>query len=1514
MDPPFSGSYRDVIDNLDLALAIYRAVDDGADFMFVEANAGVERIEQVKREDLIGRKITEAFPGVEEFGLLDILKRVYQTGIPERFPIGMYTDDRITGWRDNYVYKLDTGEVVVVYRDETIRKQQEEQVEYLYQVLLAIRNVNQLIVTEKDRDTLLQRACELMVESKGYNGSWIGFTGKETRLISVYGAGFDENRFNQFKELAMTTGLPFLGHVGQSGVHIVEDVAGSCGGCPLQVDDVGSNVLYASLMHDGEVYGLMMVSVPVSMIRREELDLFEEVVADISYALYGLEVEETRIRVEEDLRVSEAKYRSFLDESRDGVTVNVSGMLVYVNPRFSEMIGYSVDELIGSSILDLHAPKYRDMIRDRTQSRSNGKQVSSQYEVELVRKDGSFFPVSYSVSRIIYEGKPSSLTFIRDTTERKHMEDALRESEALFRGFMQSATERFVMFDETMRFIAVNDSWLKRAGLEREDVIGKHVLEVFPELKETGQYDAYVKVLETGESVELRAVESVTKRGAILDITAFKTGKVLGVTAMDISDRVLYQRRLELLHGHAAAMSQAESIEKVSEITRESLINVLGFNRGSLGLVEGSVLNHKYRWGIDSSEEFKMPLDGPGLTVKVVNSGESIRIGNVSEAGGYVDGVGDPVTFSELAVPVIVSGKVVGVINVESEVLDAFSEDDQRIVETLGIHVGSALSRLDREKVVKTTLEELEATELRSRLFRESASDRYNMFDENMCYVEVNDSWLQHAGLEREDVIGKHVLDLYPGLKETGRYDAYVKVLETGESVEYYGIDGVAEQDGVLDVSAFKAGNVLGLVSRDVSEQVRYRRRLESLNEHASQLASQNTVQEVVSVTFQIIEDLFGYNYGSFGLVEGDSLHHIIVPQVEAIDDFYQLINGVGVCPRAVRSGVTQVLNETRTDPDFSIAVAEGVYEPRSELVVPILVDGVVGAVLNVESLVPDAFGVDDVRLVELLANHVGSAINRLSIFDQLTASVSELEASKEGWEELIASIPDPVLINDGSHWVYANQQAADQWGYESPSDIVGLSVASFYSEEEGARLLQRAKDRLEGADVPSRYEQLSLRADGDFISVEVNVQVISFNGEPAILSISRDLSERKRSEARLSALHSFTLELDLAESVEDVVKTSLRIMREGLGLQYTSFQLLEDEMLVTMGVDGSSGVWLALPLSGKGVTTRAAREARTVLLGDVREDPDFVKGSTDSLSELAVPILVENQVLGVLNVESPVLDFFTLDDARLMEILAQNVGSALFRLGAAENKLELERQLLVQQLEVEQEQEMSQMKTRFMSTATHELRTPLSSIQGYTELIQMDEENLTDAQRQYFSVIQRNVQRLTKLTDDLLEQQRLEEKGITLSFEPVNVLALVEMVRSEFTPILAVKHQTLEVNSVETVVSIDRLRLMQVLVNLLSNASKFSPDGSVIVVDVVETDDGVQFSVTDQGVGIGEEDFGKLFTPFPGILVKGNVSGTGLGLSISRGIVELHGGRIWVESGGLGKGSRFSFTIPNKK
>jgi len=114
-----------LFDNVSSGVAIYQARDDGKDFVFTDFNRAAEEIEQVKKEDLIGRSVLEVFPGVKDFGLFEVFQRVWRAGVPEHHPVSIYRDRRIAGWRENYVYKLPSGEVVAVYDDVTKSKRSE---------------------------------------------------------------------------------------------------------------------------------------------------------------------------------------------------------------------------------------------------------------------------------------------------------------------------------------------------------------------------------------------------------------------------------------------------------------------------------------------------------------------------------------------------------------------------------------------------------------------------------------------------------------------------------------------------------------------------------------------------------------------------------------------------------------------------------------------------------------------------------------------------------------------------------------------------------------------------------------------------------------------------------------------------------------------------------------------------------------------------------------------------------------------------------------------------------------------------------------------------------------------------------------------------------------------------------------------------------------------------------------------------------------------------------------------
>ena len=121
----YQAKFKVLFENVCSGVAIYETRNDGEDFVFVDFNPAAVQIDHIKKEELIGKSVTEVFPGVKQFGLFDVFRRVYKTGTPEHLPISVYKDERVAGWRENYVYRLPSGQIVAVYDDVSTRKRTE---------------------------------------------------------------------------------------------------------------------------------------------------------------------------------------------------------------------------------------------------------------------------------------------------------------------------------------------------------------------------------------------------------------------------------------------------------------------------------------------------------------------------------------------------------------------------------------------------------------------------------------------------------------------------------------------------------------------------------------------------------------------------------------------------------------------------------------------------------------------------------------------------------------------------------------------------------------------------------------------------------------------------------------------------------------------------------------------------------------------------------------------------------------------------------------------------------------------------------------------------------------------------------------------------------------------------------------------------------------------------------------------------------------------------------------------
>ena len=232
---------------------------------------------------------------------------------------------------------------------------------------------------------------------------------------------------------------------------------------------------------------------------------------------------------------------------------------------------------------------------------------------------------------------------------------------------------------------------------------------------------------------------------------------------------------------------------------------------------------------------------------------------------------------------------------------------------------------------------------------------------------------------------------------------------------------------------------------------------------------------------------------------------------------------------------------------------------------------------------------------------------------------------------------------------------------------------------------------------------------------------------------------------------------------------------------------------------------------------------------------------------------------------------------------------------------------------EQRQRESIEKLQTELLSLATHELKTPLTAIRGYAHTLVREYGHLgEETQREFLEAIASESDRLSHLISMLLDVTQLDEGRLRVARRAVTPLALCEdAARTANHP--EFKH-VLRVEAPEDLPEVlaDPDRIHQVLTNLISNAAKFSPDGSEIVLAATRTNGFIEFSVTDQGVGIPREEQAKIFTRFHRAANAHNseTPGSGLGLYITKGIVEAHGGRMDFSSE-LGRGSRFVFTLP---
>lgn len=509
-------------------------------------------------------------------------------------------------------------------------------------------------------------------------------------------------------------------------------------------------------------------------------------------------------------------------------------------------------------------------------------------------------------------------------------------------------------------------------------------------------------------------------------------------------------------------------------------------------------------------------------------------------------------------------------------------------------------------------------------------------------------------------------------------------------------------------------------------------------------------------------------------------------------------------------------------------------------------------------------------RVEEILGFYTGFAILLARMATGRLREIESrnlLEASERKFRSIFESALDSImLVAPDGRLLEANPQTVCNLGY-TLEELLRLTKHDIHAPPERQRISEYIEKVMR--DGSAMMETVQLRKDGSLLPVEISGRRVNFMGEPAVLCLTRDITERRKAEEAQKRA------LDEAEEAREKIDAILKSVGDGLLVSDSSGRIV----LMNQAAERLLGISLAA----------APSRHIDALLPEERVRRQIV--ATRTFGEGQAPIEWEVGTRKGTGVQ-------------ILKVRSMPVRTAEGRLSGTITLLQ----------DITSERELDRLKDEFISTAAHELRTPLTTVMGYVELLlQKDKLALSpEEEREFLKLVYQKSEILSQIIDDLLDLSRIRSGHlIILKKSHEDLVALIAEAVASYREMTHKHVFVLDLPDSPLRYSLDAGKIRQVLENLLSNAVKFSPAGGRITLSVRRIDGEIQVTVSDQGIGMRPEQIERIFDKFYRVDASTTaVSGLGLGMNIVKSIVEAHGGRIWVESE-PDHGTRIHFTLP---
>ncbi len=810
----------------------------------------------------------------------------------------------------------------------------------------------------------------------------------------------------------------------------------------------------------------------------------------------------------------------------------------------------------------------------------------------------------------------------------------------------------------------------------------------------------------------------------------------------------------------------------------------------------------------------------------------------------------------------------------------------------------------------------LKESEERLRSFMAAATESFSLWDADLNLVTINEAGLGFfpPGTGKEAMIGKNILEISPGLEETGLYDQALQVIETGAPLFAEPVVPHPKFGEVfLTVRAFKVGDGLGATVADVTEQKRaeealrqHNRNLVLLNRAGRAFISSLDLDQVFSTVLEGVRHMLEVVACSIWLVDPETnelvCRQVTDPQSEVVRG-WRLAPGEGLAGWVVRHGESLNVPDIRTDERHYKGVDQQTgLALRSILTVPLQVkENVIGVIQAVDEEA-GRFTPNDLRLLESLAAFAVIAIENARIYDlaqqEITARMqaqAALQKSETRYKRLLESVTD---------YIYTVQVESGR--PRATSHSPGCEAVTGYTPEEYEADPQLWHRMVYGKDQPAVMEQATGLLSGEMMP-PLEHRITHKNG--SIRWVRNTPVLRYDKKGRFVAYDGLISDVTEHKQAEEALRES----EQQLSLIYDS----TGDVLYYLAVEPDDCFrFLSVNPAFLEATGLAEDQIVGKRIEEVIPEPSIrmVRDNyKKAIEETGIACWEEasEYPAGVKVGEVSIAPIF--DDNGICTHLVGSVHDITQRKQAEEalQKYSARQEERVEErtreLKEAQEQLVRQEKLAVLGQLAggvgHELRNPMTALSNAAYFLQLTLPEAGETTREYLDIIASEVRRSEKIVSDLLGFARTGPA----EREEIAVLALIDPLLKQYPPPPGVQVST-DIAVDLPPVFVDPGQIEVVLVNLVTNAYQAMPAGGRLSVQAGGNQDKVSLSITDTGTGISRENLEKLFEP----LFTTKARGIGLGLAVSKNLVEANGGSIEVESE-AGKGSTFRTILPIK-